>query len=128
MGQDQSLKHLHHMRCECYRAIVIEPRRSSLFRDRNNAGRLPQHRDGLQVQAEVEEILENRSQLAGTGPQDPGADTIRASSLALVEFFHLTLDLSCAHSEAGGGGLMAGGIEGGGVCGKMSRGGMLTPG
>lgn len=95
------------MGCEGDRSIVIKARWSRLLGDRNQARRLPQHRDLLLLQAQVEEGLKDLSQLESTGLQDPGADAIRSCSLALVESPQLSPNLVSRHREVGRRGVTA---------------------
>ena len=81
------------MRGEGNWSIIIEARWCRLLGNRNNTGRLPQHRHSVLTQAQVKEVLQNTTQLTGTGLQNPGTNTIRACSLALVESLQLPLNL-----------------------------------
>ena len=49
------------------------------------AGGLPHHRDPLQSQAQVEDVLQDSTQLGCTGFEDPRADTVGTYCLAWAE-------------------------------------------
>ena len=88
--QDESLQGLHDMRHKCHRLVVRET--TGLWRlwDWNEAGRLPYHRDPLEAQAHVEDMVKNSTELFASGSENPWADTIRACSLTSREFAQLS--------------------------------------
>lgn len=53
-------------------------------------------------QALVEDVLHDATKLGGTGLQDPGPDTIRTCSSALVSLCNVCLQLASCHCHSGG--------------------------
>ena len=51
------------------------------------------------MKAPVEEMLKNSSSLAGTGPQNPGADTVWSRGLALVNSLQMYPHLGSCHRQ-----------------------------
>lgn len=98
IGQDHRL-----MRWEGIWSIVFEARWSDFLGNRNQAGHLPQLQHLLLVQVQVEEVLQNSRQLAGTGPLNLVVDTVLARSIALVESLQLSPILARRHSQVGEG-------------------------
>lgn len=84
----------------------MEPPGTRRLRHRNEAGRLPHHRDPLQTQAHVEDMVKNSTELSGTGFEHPGTDTIRTRSLARVEFPRLSPNIFSCDVHCGGGGML----------------------
>ena len=89
--QDESLQGLHDMRRKSHRLVVRET--AGLWRlwHWNEAGCLPYHRDALEAQAHIEDMVKNSTELFGAGSENPWADTMRACSLTDGEFAQLSL-------------------------------------
>ena len=66
----------------------------SFFGHWNKAGCFPEHWHSLKVEAQVKEVLENSTELAGTGLQHARADVVWSSSFSLIEPLQLSHHLA----------------------------------
>ena len=88
--QDEPLQGLHNVGRQSHRSVVLRVAGTWLLWHRNEAGRLPQHGDSLEVQAQAEDLAKYSTQLGGTGFKHPWRYTIGACSLARMESFQLS--------------------------------------
>ena len=70
---------------------------------RDHTGGLPQGRDFLQAQAEVEQMPDHTTELVSTVLEESRADAVRARCLLCFDLSKLTPHLFICYGEGGGG-------------------------
>ena len=83
--QGESLQGLHDVGRQCHWSVVLDVVWTRRLWNRDDAGRLPQHRDPLETQAHAEDVVKYSTELGCAGFQDLWAHPIWACSLACVE-------------------------------------------
>ena len=66
----------------------------SFFGQWNKAECFPEHWHALNAEAQVEEVLQNSTEWAGTGLQHTKADAVQSSSFSLIEPLQLSPHLA----------------------------------
>ncbi|KAI3371773.1 hypothetical protein L3Q82_024329 [Scortum barcoo] len=103
MGEDQSLQRLHQMRRQSYRPVAVELLGVRCLWHWDDAGRLPELWHSPQLQAQVECVPKNPTQLVCAGLQEPGADAIRTCCFPGPVLLQGIPHLVCCEEQAGAG-------------------------
>ena len=85
------------MRGQCNQPVAIQwmwIHRMCFWGGWNKAECFPNHWHSLKVEAQVEEMLEDSTELTGTGLQHARADTVQSSSFPLLEYLQLSPHLA----------------------------------